>query len=125
MTASAAPTITRQVGRNDGSVMQATWTFTGVASEVGPALDGFSEWADRTVQFVGTWNGATVLLEGSIDGTNYFTLTDPQGNAISKTADGGEAITEIVNKVRPRCSAGAVTALTISLLLRRAQPLRT
>lgn len=125
MAASAAPTITERIGRMDKSLIQATWTFTGVASETGPALQGFAEWADRSVQMSGTWNGATVLLEGSIDGTTYLPLTDPQGNAISKTADALEAITEIVNFVRPRCSSGAVTSLTILVLARRAQPLRT
>lgn len=125
MAASAAPTVTERIGRMDKSLIQATWTFTGVASETGPALQGFAEWADRSVQMSGTWNGATVLLEGSIDGTTYLPLTDPQGNAISKTADALEAITEIVNFVRPRCSSGAVTSLTIIVLARRAQPLRT
>lgn len=125
MAASAAPTVTERIGRMDKSLIQATWTFTGVASETGPALQGFAEWADRSVQMSGTWNGATVLLEGSIDGTTYLPLTDPQGNAISKTADALEAITEIVNFVRPRCSSGAVTSLTILVLARRAQPLRT
>lgn len=125
MAASAAPVITERLGRMDKSLLQATWTFTGVATETGPALSGFAEWADRSVQMTGTWNGATVLLEGSLDGTTYLPLTDPQGNNISATADRLEAITELVNYVRPRCTTGAVTALTIILLARRAQPLRT
>ena len=109
----------------DRSLIQITWAFTGVATETGPAFLGFAEWADRSVQMSGTWNGATVRLEGSLDGVTYLPLTDPQGNNIDATADRLEAITEIVNYVRPRCTVGAVTSLTITLLARRAQPLRT
>ena len=61
----------------------------------------------RSVQFVGTFGaGGTIIFEGSNDGTNYFTSTDPQGNAISKTAAGAEALEECTKYVRPRVTAG-------------------
>lgn len=61
----------------------------------------------RSVQFVGTFGaGGTIIFEGSNDGTNYFTLTDPQGNAVSKTAAGAEALEECTKYVRPRVTAG-------------------
>lgn len=63
--------------------------------------------SDRSVHFVGTFGaGGTILLEGSNDGVNYVVLTDPQGNAISKTATGLEMITELTRFIRPRVSAG-------------------
>lgn len=79
-------------------------------------------WADRTVQITGTFGaGGTVVIEGSIDGTNYVTLTDPQGNAISKTGAAIETITEIVKFIRPRVTAGdGTTSLACSLMVRRA-----
>lgn len=76
--------------------------------------------SDRSVQFTGTFgSGGTVLLEGSNDGTNYVTLTDPQGNAISKTAAGIEQIEEITRYVRPRVSAGdGTTAIVATMIVR-------
>jgi hypothetical protein len=75
----------------------------------------------RSVQFTGTFGaGGTIVFEGSNDGTNYVTLTDPQGNAISKTSAGIEAILELTRYVRPRVSAGdGTTSLTATLLVRR------
>lgn len=75
----------------------------------------------RSIQFTGTFgSGGTVLFEGSNDGTNYVTLTDPQGNAISKTSASIESIEENTRYVRPRVSAGdGTTALTATLVIRR------
>lgn len=75
----------------------------------------------RSIQFTGTFGtGGTILLEGSNDGSNYVTLTDPQGNAISKTSAGLEASEEVTRYVRPRVSAGdGSTSLTATLLLIR------
>jgi len=73
--------------------------------------------ADRTVQASGTWGGGTIVIEGSIDGTTYKTLTDPQGNALSFTADAIEAISENVRYIRPNPSSN-VTSVTVSILFR-------
>jgi len=63
--------------------------------------------ADRSVQIVGTFGvGGTIVLEGSNDGTNYVTLTDPQGNALSFTAAGLEAISELTRYIRVDVTAG-------------------
>lgn len=82
------------------------------------AMPGF---ADRSVQVGGTFGaGGTVVIEGTIDGTNYITLTDPQGNAISKTAAAIETISEIVKFIRPRVTAGdGTTAISVYLIARR------
>jgi hypothetical protein len=65
-------------------------------------------------------SGGTVVIEGSIDGTNYVTLTDPQGNAISKTAAAIEEISEIVKFIRPRVTTGdGTTAIRVDLIARR------
>jgi hypothetical protein len=82
------------------------------------AMPGY---ADRSVQIQGTFGaGGTVIIEGTIDGTNYIVLTDPQGNAISKTAAAIETISEIVRFIRPRVSAGdGTTSITVSLIARK------
>jgi len=117
--ATITPTITR-LGGTKFSVMKFTWTFTATADVGAPIPAAFCEWADRTVQMSGTWNGSTVLWEGSNNvGATYLPLVDRQGSAISKTADAIEAVTEITELARPRASAGTPTAVVISVIARR------
>lgn len=74
---------------------------------------------DRSVQFAGTWGSATIALEGSNDGTNFVTLTDPAGTDISAT-EGSPlfAVLANVRYLRPRLtsvgSGAAVTAVLVS-----------
>lgn len=84
--------------------------------------------ADRTIQFTGTFgSGGTVILQGSnalapvaSTDADWFTLTDPQGNAISKTAASGEAVTELTRWIRPKVTAGdGTTSITARLLAKR------
>jgi hypothetical protein len=77
--------------------------------------------ADRSVQVTGTFGaGGTVLVEGSNDGTNYVTLSDPQGVALSKTAAALQEISQISRFIRPRVSAGdGTTSISVTLLARR------
>lgn len=117
--ATKTPVIT-ELDPRDGSVLLYTWTLTHT-DDGAPVY--MPQWADRSVQFVGTWGGGTVLFEGSNDGTNYATLTDAQTSAISKTADGLEQIVELTRIARPRASE-SVTSVVVSLLVRRQQPLR-
>lgn len=79
-------------------------------------------WAGKTVQVYGTFGtGGTVVVEGTLDvGLTpvYAILTDPQGNAISKTAASIETVAENVYKIRPRITGGtASTDLTVVLLV--------
>lgn len=115
--ATPSPTITDISG--NGQVFKAVWVLT-TADHTGVALGGkYSEFADRTVCFFGTWGTATAALEGG-DGTTYVALTDPQGNPISKTADGIEAVTEVPEFVRPRLSTvGSGATVTVTMVLRR------
>lgn len=78
-------------------------------------------YADRSAQVEGTFGaGGTVLIEGTNDGTNWRTLTDPLGNLLSITAAGIKQVTEAVLQMRPRVSAGdGTTSLTVTFALRR------
>ncbi len=80
-------------------------------------------YADKSIQVTGTFgSGGSVTLEGSNDGVNYFTLTDPTGTAIAITAAGGKAITESTQYVRPHCTAGdGTTALVVTVFCRATQ----
>lgn len=113
--ATVTPTPTRI---QEGEAMLYSWTLT-QADAVGAAIDAH-EYGDRTVQLSGTWDSATGVLQGSNDGTTWFSLTDPQGNAISKTADGMETVMEVPRYTRPNSSGGGASqSVTISLFCRR------
>jgi len=109
----------------DGNVnlVRATWTGllngdTGAPVEIG-------DWADRTVQIYGTFGaGGSINLEGSLDKTSesptYAILSDPQGNAVTKSAAAMEVFEEGPLLIRPNVTAGdGTTALTVKLLARR------
>jgi hypothetical protein len=96
--------------RADANTWVATWTMGN--ADVGTAIE-LPEAAEKSVQTSGTFASATVILQGSNDGTNWNTLTDPQGNAISFTAAGLEAVTEHTRYVRPSSSGGAGAAVVV------------
>lgn len=104
-------------GQRNGAVFQWTGLLNG---DSGNPLE-HADFGDRCVQITGTFGaGGTIVIEGSNDGTNYVTLTDPQGNAISKTAAAIEAISENTRYVRPRVTAGdGSTDLAVTLFARR------
>src|SRR5690242_16906987 len=62
---------------------------------------------DATVTIEGTFcTGGSCTMQGSNDGSTWHSLTDPQGNAITKTAAGMESITELPFYIRPSVTAG-------------------
>jgi hypothetical protein len=101
----------------DGSV--ARWTPLANGDDGSPAT--FIGSGDRTIQITGTFGvGGTVIVEGSLDGTNWFQLRDPTHTAISLTAAGLRAVLENVPFFRPRVTAGdGTTAITALLHVRR------
>lgn len=116
--ATRTPTITPNIENSPATLV--TWTGL-LNGDDGAAVDwvGF---ADRSVQFTGTFGtGGSIRLEWSNDGgTTWVTATDPNGNDIIKTAAGGEAVTESALKVRPRVTAGdGTTSLACYLAMRR------
>ncbi len=103
------------------SLNRATVVWTGLLNgDDGAAFEGF-DWADASVQFTGTFGtGGTVNVSGSNDGTNYVLLTDPQGNAITKTSAAVEQISEGTKYFKPVVTAGdGTTSLTVTMYARR------
>jgi len=77
-------------------------------------------YAKVAVQIAGTFDSATVVLQGSIDSTNFVALTDPQGNTISKTVAALEQVEEVVRYIKPAFSGGAGSqSLTVTIYLGR------
>jgi hypothetical protein len=108
----------------DGSTALWTWALTG--TDDGAPVQ-FAQWSDRSVQ-VGisgdTFGGGTVILEGSNDGATWTTIRSPDSTTLSFTAAGLKAILETTVYIRCRASV-SVTAVSVILLTRRPNPMRT
>ena len=75
---------------------------------------------ERTVQIIGGFSGATLVMEGTLEleATTWLPVTDVQGNTISKTANSLETITELVRQIRPRVIDGSGSSITVLLMMR-------
>ena len=80
-------------------------------------------YADRSVQVAGTFGvGGTIVIEGSNNGTNYVTLRDVLGSAISLTAADIKTVLDLPRYIRPRVTAGdGTTSLAVTLIVRQQQ----
>lgn len=71
-----------------------------------------------SVQFVGTFGGATVVLQMSNDGTNWVSIKDLLGNAVSATAAAMFEFTCSAAYIKPDVSGGAADNIDVILVLR-------
>lgn len=92
---------------NTGDKYQvASWTgLTG--TENGDTLER-SKLADKTVQIMGTLDGATVVLQGSMDGDTWVTLTSDGTTEISGV--GMFWVWENPRYIRPSISGGGASS---------------
>lgn len=94
------------------------FTWTGVTeSDTFGAAAIFGTPKQATVQFDGTFGGATVVMQGS--NTSAFTiataLDDIEDTAISSTADAGWELRYPWPYMRPSASGGSSQSLTVTL----------
>lgn len=104
-----------------GGTYRHTWASVASADTVTAAK--FPANADRTVQFTGDFDGATVGFEASLlasPGVNdWFPVTDLQGNAVSKASASAEFVTENAVWYRPTFTGGGGSqAITVTMLSR-------
>lgn len=92
----------------DQRFMRVRWTGFAIATDDGTPVE-MGNYPDRSVQVVGSFTGGLeITIQGSNDGgTTWAPLTDPQGNALVFTSARLEAITELVQLIRPLATAGA------------------
>ncbi len=112
----------------DVSVKRVVWVLT-TANTDGAPLE-FTEWADRTFQFGNsgdTLGGAVGAVEGSNDGVTWYTLSNAAGaTPATFSAFGIKTIIELPQFMRPNLTTpGAGASITVTLIARRANPLRT
>lgn len=117
------PTRTPTITQPDADRLPGNWAviqWTGLLNGDDGAPIDLVPYADRSIQVTGTFGtGGNCRIEGSIDGTNYATLTDPQGNSLDVGSTKIEAVTELVRFIRPRITAGdGTTSLVATLLVR-------
>ena len=99
--------------------MKFVWSLTTADSNGGPIHPTFTEYSDRTIYFLGTWGGATAAWQGG-DNATWLPLTDLQGTAISKTADGISVSVPVPEFSRPNLTAvGAGAAITVTCIARK------
>lgn len=105
---------------------QQTWIQKGVSKTIWTGLlngdTGLPQTGallpDKSVQVSGTFGvGGSVSIKGSNDNATWFTLTDPQGNALVFTAAGMEQISENPQHMMPEVTAGdGSTSLTVTIV---------
>lgn len=85
-----------------------------VEDETGLAAEVFR---DRlVVQVTGTFDGETIEIHGSIDGTNYFPLTVDGTALLEFTADGLLAAYEAVGFIRPVATLDAAGTVDVEVI---------
>ncbi len=89
-----------------------SWALTN-ANPNGDAVPVGGTSLSLTYHILGTFGSATVVLKGSIDGTNYFTLKDMDGNDVSVTAAASGSIRDL--PLAPTSSGGSGQTTTVLL----------
>lgn len=100
---------------NDNAYFEHSWTALLNGDDGRPISMGGL--ADKSLQVTGTFGtSGEVVIEGSMDKTNWVMLTDPQGTALSFTAGGLSTILQNPKYVRPNVTAGdGTTSLTVAI----------
>lgn len=94
----------------------ANWVGLAAGDEGAPVQ--FAQYSDKSVQVAGTFDGATLVLEGSNNGTDWAVLTDAQGNPLNITSAKIELVAEATWYVRPRVSGGTAPSLNVHLFMK-------
>lgn len=110
------------VSAMNGDVQVVTWTgittTTDTAEALGPLNKGRGA-VRAAVTFSGTFNGGTTaVLQGSVDGVVYATLTDVAGNAISATAAKMQEFTSAALYFKPLVTAGSADNVDVAVAFR-------
>ena len=77
---------------------------------------------ERSIQFVGDFNGAKIQFQGSNDGVTWQALTSKEGNTLEFDGPALASISEVVAFVRPAVTDGSPN--NVDAYLDRAAPNR-
>ncbi|OUS34554.1 hypothetical protein A9Q94_15765 [Rhodobacterales bacterium 56_14_T64] len=99
-------------------VLSVSWAAIATGDTVQESMPRGVSGAMASVQSDGTFDGATVTLEGSNDGKNFVTLRDLSGADISFASAGLVDFSTSVVFIRPAISGGSADAVDVTLALR-------
>ncbi|MFH0809041.1 MAG: hypothetical protein V2A77_01005 [Pseudomonadota bacterium] len=92
-----------------------SWALT--QANASGARVSIPDYQDRTIQVAGAFDSATIVIQGSNDGSNWVTLNDTTGTALSRSAAFLAGILENPRYIRPYfASPGASTSVTVTLV---------
>lgn len=95
-------------------VARAVWeTLTETNNDGAPVR--MAQYPDRTVSVTGTFGSGSVTIQGSNDGTNWFTLSDHAGAPIAFSDQGMALIAECPLFIRPLAANG--TSMDIDVII--------
>lgn len=100
-----------------------TWTPLTTANPDGNPINYASNgMGGVTFQVTGTWGaGGALVIEGSNDGTNFFTLSDQANAALTLSANGLKTVRDTPMFIRPRVTGGdGTTSLTVIAAMQKA-----
>ena len=100
------------------NVYRVRWTLG--AGETGDAV-AMARYADRSIQVSGTFGGASLSIEGSLDGVTWAVLRDGEGIDLNAISDNRiKYIQEPTAYLRPVIMGGdGTTAVVITLMATR------
>lgn len=96
------------------------WTWSAVTEGDTAAAIRFNgtETLAASVQFTGTFGGATAVLQGSNDNTNWVTVQDLEGADISFTSSGAADFSSAMLWLRVSFSGGTSQSINAILVTR-------
>lgn len=100
-----------------GAVPRVTWA--GIVT--GDTLDALAlpgSTSAASVQFSGTFGGATVKLQASNDGTTFYDMKDASGTTISATAGAYFEFSTAAVYIRPSIASGSANSVNAIVRLR-------
>lgn len=99
-------------------VTRYTWTNVTQADTCEVIIPGGTEPLIGSISVSGTFGSCTVALQGSNDGTNFYSLKDLGGSTIAITAAGAVEFTSAMYSFKPVASGGSSQSITITVVLR-------
>ncbi len=113
--ATKTATLTDVSPNGDGSAMLVVWAaVTNADTWAAIKMPGFTA---RSISVQGTFDSATIVINGSIDGTNYTGLTNMAGTAISRTTAAVVGVSEAVLYYQPATSGGGGSQSSVVSML--------
>jgi hypothetical protein len=101
-----------------GDVTRVAWAAMATGDTINALTVSAQAAVVGSVQFTGTFGGATVKLQVSNDGTNFVDMKDLTGASVTATAAGYFEFTTAGLYLRPTISGGTGDAVTATLVLR-------